>query len=116
MGRGDTRSRRFAPGPRADLQEDIRRVTRPRERNGRPRFLRRIPTAAWLCWLVALMLGFAWSLVVPAFQTVDEPQNVAYAQYVAENGRPPTGREGIRGRSEEQRPLMRALRSKQFPR
>lgn len=91
-------------------------MTRSRERNGLSGFLRRIPTAAWLCGLVALMLGFAWSLVVPAFQTVDEPQNVAYAQYLAESGRPPTGSEGIRGRSDEQRLLMRALRYKQFQR
>ena len=76
----------------------------------------RIPRAAWLCSLVAFASAIAWSLVVPPFQFSDEPHHIAYAQYVAEAGRPPTGQTGKTTLSQEQVNLMRALRYKQFER
>ena len=67
---------------------------RPRTRQ-RPRptaaaaALRRVPAAAWLCALVALLNAAAWSIVVPAFQVPDEQSHYAYAEYLAQHGRPP---------------------------
>ena len=43
---------------------------------------------------VALLNGIAWGLIVPLFQTPDEPGHVAYVQHVAETGKPPTGGAG----------------------
>lgn len=51
--------------------------------------LRRPPRAAWLCALVALANGLAWSLIVPPFQIPDENAHYAYVQQVAERGTVP---------------------------
>jgi hypothetical protein len=72
----------------------------------------RLPTAAWVCFTVALLNGIAWGLIVPLFQTPDEAGHVAYVQYVAETGKPPTGESGIRHFSPEERNLVSALRWK----
>ncbi len=48
--------------------------------------LRRVPLAAWMCALVALANGLAWSLIVPPFQVPDENAHYAYVAQVAENG------------------------------
>ncbi len=48
--------------------------------------LRRVPGAAWACFLVALANGLAWSLIVPPFQVPDENAHYAYVQQVAERG------------------------------
>lgn len=50
---------------------------------------RRVPRAAWLCALVALVNGVAWSLLVPPYQVPDENAHVAYVQYIAEAGNLP---------------------------
>jgi hypothetical protein len=115
-----------APGP-AELREHPKAVesAEPLPRTGempvrrqrptrRPRA--RLPTAAWLCFAVALANGIAWGLIIPLFQTPDEPGHVAYVQYVAETGKPPTGRGDVSHFSEEQRNLLKALRSKQIQR
>jgi 4-amino-4-deoxy-L-arabinose transferase-like glycosyltransferase len=47
---------------------------------------RRVPRAAWLCALVALANGLAWSLITPPFQVPDENAHYAYVQQVAERG------------------------------
>ena len=73
----------------------------------------RIPSAGWICALVAALSAMVWSLIVPTFQVVDEPAHVAYVQYLAEAGRPPSGERGPQARSDEQNALMRALRYKQ---
>lgn len=78
--------------------------------------LARVPRAAWLCSLVAFAGAIAWSLVVPPFQFSDEPHHIAYAQYVAETGRPPSGQTGKSTLSPQQVNLLRALRFKQFER
>jgi 4-amino-4-deoxy-L-arabinose transferase-like glycosyltransferase len=50
------------------------------------RLLRRVPRVAWLCALVALANGLAWSLIVPPFEVPDENAHYAYVQQVAERG------------------------------
>lgn len=57
-----------------------------RAESGLRRMLRRVPRAAWLCALVALANGLAWSLIVPPFQVPDENAHYAYVQQVAERG------------------------------
>jgi predicted membrane protein DUF2142 len=51
--------------------------------------LARVPPAAWICALVALLNAAAWSLLTPPFQIPDEPAQYAYAEHVAQTGRPP---------------------------
>ena len=75
--------------------------------------VRAVPGSAWLCALVAVLNAAAWSLVTPIFQAPDETAHAAYAQYVAERGRPPTGDPGLKAASQEQRRLMRTLGFKQ---
>ncbi|MGC2375244.1 MAG: DUF2142 domain-containing protein, partial [Solirubrobacteraceae bacterium] len=48
--------------------------------------LRGVPKAAWVCALVALANGLAWSLIVPPFQVPDENAHYAYVAQVAERG------------------------------
>lgn len=48
--------------------------------------LARVPRAGWLCALVALANGLAWSLIVPPFQVPDENAHYAYVQQLAERG------------------------------
>jgi 4-amino-4-deoxy-L-arabinose transferase-like glycosyltransferase len=74
--------------------------------------VRRLPTAGWICVGVALLNGLTWSLITPLFQVPDEPAHIAYAQYVAEAGKPPTGRTGITHYSAEQRRLLHITRWK----
>ncbi len=51
----------------------------------------RVPAAAWACALVAFLSAGTWAIVSPPFQNVDEQDHFAYAQRVAETGRPPDG-------------------------
>jgi 4-amino-4-deoxy-L-arabinose transferase-like glycosyltransferase len=92
--------------------EEMSAMRRARARERRPR----LPTAAWVCCLVALLNGIAWGLITPLFQTPDEAGHVAYVQYVAETGKPPTGRSGLSHFSQEQRKLLDALRWKDVQR
>jgi hypothetical protein len=50
---------------------------------------RRMPTAAWICALVACFNAIAWSLIAPPFQIPDENDHFAYVQQLAETGKPP---------------------------
>jgi Predicted membrane protein (DUF2142) len=74
--------------------------------------LRRIPTAAWICSLVGLLTATAWSLIVPLFQVPDEPAHVAYAQYFAETGSPPSGHNEDPPFSQQERRLLDAVQWK----
>jgi 4-amino-4-deoxy-L-arabinose transferase-like glycosyltransferase len=47
---------------------------------------KRVPTAAWICALIALLNASAWSLIVPPFQGKDEAYHFAYVEQLAENG------------------------------
>jgi hypothetical protein len=48
--------------------------------------LRGVPTAAWICALVALMNAATWSLIVPPFEGKDEADHFAYVEQIVENG------------------------------
>jgi hypothetical protein len=50
------------------------------------RALARVPTTAWICALIALLNGAAWSIITPPFQGRDEPSHFAYVQQLAETG------------------------------
>jgi hypothetical protein len=56
------------------------------------RATRRIPALAWTVAAVAVLNATAWSLITPAFQVPDEQTHFAYAQQLAERGRPPLAR------------------------
>ena len=90
-------------GSRA-FQRRARRRPRPKaRRRPRPegpspwqsllRRLRGVPTAAWMCALVACISAVSWSFITPPFQVPDEPEHVAYTKVLAETGHLPT-REG----------------------
>jgi hypothetical protein len=70
--------------------------------------LRRIPTAAWTCMLVAFLSAACWSFITPPFQVPDEPAHFAYAQQLAETGRLPTS--GGERYSPEEMAALQALR------
>jgi Predicted membrane protein (DUF2142) len=55
---------------------------------------RRVPALAWAVAGVAVLNAAAWSLITPAFQVPDEQTHLAYAQQLAETGRPPVARRG----------------------
>lgn len=67
-------------GPRAHAQ------TEPSTSDARGGVLRRIPSAAWACALVAAVNAVCWSIVTPPFQVPDEPDHVAYVKQLAETG------------------------------
>jgi 4-amino-4-deoxy-L-arabinose transferase-like glycosyltransferase len=56
-------------------------------RSGRTRaLLGRVPTAAWVCALIALLNAATWSLIVPPFEGKDESDHFAYVEQIVENG------------------------------
>jgi 4-amino-4-deoxy-L-arabinose transferase-like glycosyltransferase len=52
--------------------------------------LAEVPTAARVCALLAFANAVCWSLIIPPFQVLDEPDHFAYVQQLAENGSLPT--------------------------
>jgi 4-amino-4-deoxy-L-arabinose transferase-like glycosyltransferase len=104
------------PAPQ-ELLRPTEEIARARPKPAWSRRLR-LPTAAWVCFAVALLNGIAWGLITPLFQTPDEAGHVAYVQYVAETGKPPTGREPGRLThfSQEERGLLNVLRWKDVQR
>ncbi len=52
--------------------------------------LRRIPTTAWVCALIACLNAVCWSVITPPFQVTDESSHYAYVQHLAETGSLPT--------------------------
>jgi 4-amino-4-deoxy-L-arabinose transferase-like glycosyltransferase len=55
--------------------------------------LHRVPTAAWICAALAFVNAACWSLIMPPFQALDEPDHFAYVQQLVENGRLPSSAE-----------------------
>ena len=101
----------------SETKAPLRRTPRERVRDGdRPERervrARRLPTAAWVVFAVALLNGIAWGLITPLFQVPDEPGHVAYVQRIAETGKPPTGKPELQHFSQEQRRLTDAMRWK----
>jgi 4-amino-4-deoxy-L-arabinose transferase-like glycosyltransferase len=78
-------------------------------RAGLARIGRRLPRAGWLCLAVALLNGFAWSLITPPFHVPDEISHVAYVQHLAETGNAPRHVVGDY-MSEEERRTLESLR------
>jgi hypothetical protein len=67
------------------------------------RALRRVPSAAWICALIAFLNATAWSLIVPPFQGRDEADHFAYVEQLAEDGTlPNNGKENGTYSPEEQ--------------
>jgi hypothetical protein len=56
--------------------------------------VRRIPRSGRVCFLIAFVNAAIWGVVVPPFQVPDEITHFAYAQYLAETGKPPPQRAG----------------------
>jgi 4-amino-4-deoxy-L-arabinose transferase-like glycosyltransferase len=52
-------------------------------------WVRRVPRAGRVCFLLAFVNATVWGVVVPPFQVPDEVVHFAYAQYLAEHGKPP---------------------------
>jgi len=50
---------------------------------------KRVPRAGRACFLIAFVNAAIWGVVVPPFQVPDEISHFAYAQYLAETGKPP---------------------------
>ena len=78
-----------------DTKELLRRTQETRERRQvkapSPPSGRRLPTAAWVCFGVALLNAVAWGLITPLFQVPDEAGHVAYVQRIAETGQAADG-------------------------
>lgn len=53
------------------------------------RLVRRIPAAGRICFLIAFVNAAIWGAIVPPFQVPDEVVHFAYAQYLAQTGKPP---------------------------
>jgi hypothetical protein len=53
---------------------------------------RRVPALGWAILAIGVLNALAWSFIVPPFQVPDEQTHVAYAQQIAEAGRPPVKR------------------------
>jgi len=71
---------------------ELTRTTRVPWRRRLAALVRRVPAAAWLCALAAFLNATAWSLITPAFQVPDEQAHYAYAEFLAQHGRPPVPR------------------------
>lgn len=92
---GGSRSRVRARGP---YRERPARRLLARGPSGSPgglrAALRRVPAAAWMCALIALLNAFAWSIITPPFQGKDEIDHFAYVEQLAETGTLPHEAEG----------------------
>ncbi|HEY2283935.1 MAG TPA: DUF2142 domain-containing protein [Solirubrobacteraceae bacterium] len=51
--------------------------------------LRRVPRAAWICALIALLNATAWSIITPPLQGKDEIDNYSYTEYLSATGKLP---------------------------
>jgi 4-amino-4-deoxy-L-arabinose transferase-like glycosyltransferase len=51
--------------------------------------IRRVPPAGRACFLIAFASAAIWTIMIPPFQVPDEVVHFAYAQYLAETGKPP---------------------------
>jgi len=67
--------------------------------------------AAWICALVAVLHGAAWSLITPAFQVPDEPDHYAYVERIATAGKPPAGEVSPHALSSSERATLAGVRA-----
>jgi 4-amino-4-deoxy-L-arabinose transferase-like glycosyltransferase len=85
-----TRARRPAAGTRARRRPPARRPRRGSPFPALRAVFARVPLAAWVCALLAFVNALCWSLIMPPFQALDEPDHFAYVQQLAENARRPS--------------------------
>ena len=104
MSRRDTRNRpakaaakRPTVGTRAFNRKAQAAVRRPARRYAAHRHsswsistFPRLPAAAWVCALVALLNAACWSIITPPFQVPDEQDHFAYVQQLAQTGHLPS--------------------------
>lgn len=76
---------------------------------GLPRQLARVPRAAYLCALVALLNGVAWTALIPPLHVPDENSHLAYAQILAETGKLPVSTPGKTPYSPEEDAILTAV-------
>jgi hypothetical protein len=72
------------------------------------RVARRLPTAAWVCALVACLNAASWSILSPPFQAPDEPSHFAYVRRLADAHQLPAS--GGRFFSAEEEAVLKDLR------
>jgi 4-amino-4-deoxy-L-arabinose transferase-like glycosyltransferase len=92
----------------------VRALVKPVE--GRPSsragaLLRRVPTAAWVCALIALLNAATWSLIVPPFEGKDESDHFAYVEQIVENGSLPENGQQNGNYSTQENLVLRGLHS-----
>jgi 4-amino-4-deoxy-L-arabinose transferase-like glycosyltransferase len=68
-------------------------------------FVGRIPRAGRACFLIAFVNAAIWGVVVPPFMVPDEISHFAYAQYLAETGKPPPQGPKLQYSEQEQQTL-----------
>jgi hypothetical protein len=71
--------------------------------------LGRVPAAAWMCALIALLNAAAWSIITPPFQGKDEVDHFAYVEQLAENGALPENGSGSSSYSPQETLLLKGL-------
>jgi hypothetical protein len=71
--------------------------------------LGRVPTAGWVCALIALLNAFAWSIITPPFQGKDEVDHFAYVAHLAQKGTLPEGGGGETEYSPEELAVMEGI-------
>jgi hypothetical protein len=100
-----------APPPAAHTPDVSARAGRRRLRWLAPavRPLRRVPTAAWICALIAFLNAASWSLIVPPFQGKDEADHFAYVVDLVENHVLPENGQQNGTYSTEESLVLRAL-------
>jgi hypothetical protein len=71
--------------------------------------LGRVPTAAWMCALIAFLNASAWSLITPPFQGRDEVDHFAYVAQLAETGTLPANGQAEGVYSPEEKLVLEGL-------
>jgi hypothetical protein len=89
-GAAKTGSRSFQRKRRREQERASRQKLSPAEAPGLLRAtLSRVPRAAWICALIALLNATAWSIITPPFQGKDEIDNYSYVEYLSAAGKLP---------------------------
>jgi hypothetical protein len=89
-----TGSRSLQRKRRREQERASRRTLAPDQAPGMLGFdlraaLRRVPRAAWICALIALLNATAWGIITPLFQGKDEIDNYSYVEYLSAAGKLP---------------------------
>jgi hypothetical protein len=89
-GKAKTGSRSFERKRRREQERASRRTLKPAQAPDTLRtILSRVPRAAWICALIALLNATAWSIITPPFQGKDEIDNFSYVEYLSVAGKLP---------------------------